>query len=385
MERKYLVPLAVFLLSQTSWPVSFTLSKYKLMGSQLSVFVAGVICLTLATVGPYVLFSRHFKRIDPLLMVWSLFSWTCMIDLGIGLELDGYISNFIGFYFAEGEPYLMTAHGTAINYWDGTFQFGLCIAIIAFYTYKKSHRELALVWVGSILNSMVVLLPGGVAGKHPFKLSILLNTPYLLCPVYAAFKLLHEHPPQARTFLKFKPLWKRPVDLLFAVYFVAASCVAIFSGLAVLGGNASAMKTYLNLYDPYLKDPSNFPKFQTLAYSYMFLAYYLYAIYGLVYPGTHRMTDWSLIHAGAAAQAQVTYIWGSCHHRTQKDLQSPVSGPEALLFWSIHLTLLVVPQLFALWCQKDFEKFGRSYTVARCELIEERLSTPVKAKQRKSD
>ena len=59
-----------------------------------------------------------------------------MIDLGIGLELDGYISNFIGFYFAEGEPYLMTGHGAVINWWDGTFHFILCISIITAYTYR---------------------------------------------------------------------------------------------------------------------------------------------------------------------------------------------------------------------------------------------------------
>ena len=39
-------------------------------------------------------------------------------------------------------------------------------------------------------------------GNHPVKLSIMLNTPYLLCPVYAAFRMLNERPPQARTFLK---------------------------------------------------------------------------------------------------------------------------------------------------------------------------------------
>ena len=67
------------------------------------------------------------------LLVATVFSWTCMIDLGIALELDGYIANFIGYYFAEGEPYLQTAHGTLINYWDGTVHFALYLAIIVLF------------------------------------------------------------------------------------------------------------------------------------------------------------------------------------------------------------------------------------------------------------
>ena len=33
--------------------------------------------------------------------VFSVFAWSCVIDLIIALELDGVIDNFISFYFKE--------------------------------------------------------------------------------------------------------------------------------------------------------------------------------------------------------------------------------------------------------------------------------------------
>ncbi|KAK0057313.1 transmembrane 6 superfamily member 1 [Biomphalaria pfeifferi] len=299
------------------------------MKEQVAVFLAGTIALTLATLVPYILFRNVLKQSDPVVLTVSVFCWSCMIDLGIGLELDGYISNFIGFYFIEGEPYLFTAHGTLINYWDGTVQYGLGLAMIILFCQKRSYRDVGLYWVGSILNSMVVLLPGGVAGKHPFKLSILLNTPYILLPLFSGFKFIHERRSQ-----------KTPIPL------------------AVLNGNAELMKDYTKIYEPYLLDESNFPRFQMLAYGYFFLIYYLSAVYALLYPGQNWMTDWSIIHAGASAQGQFSYIVGSIHHRTPASLRSPTSGFPGLVFWTINLALVLVPHFFMLWCKRNEHMYG---------------------------
>lgn len=74
--------------------------------------------------------------IIPFISVLTVFCWSCMIDLSIGLEIDGFISNFMGFYFAEGEPYLQTAHGAVICYWDGIVHFVLGMVIITQYTQR---------------------------------------------------------------------------------------------------------------------------------------------------------------------------------------------------------------------------------------------------------
>ncbi|GFR86658.1 transmembrane 6 superfamily member 1-like [Elysia marginata] len=74
--------------------------------------------------------------------------------------------------------------------------------MVALFFNRLSYREVGLYWAGSILNSMIVLLPGAVTGDHPVKLSILLSTPSILLPIIAAVKLLHERPPQARSFVR---------------------------------------------------------------------------------------------------------------------------------------------------------------------------------------
>lgn len=65
--------------------------------------------------------------------VFGLFCWTGIVDLFIGLELNGFVSNFMGFYLLEGEPYLNTSHGMFINYWDGTVQYALQLSSIALF------------------------------------------------------------------------------------------------------------------------------------------------------------------------------------------------------------------------------------------------------------
>ena len=46
-----------------------------------------------------------------------------------------------------------------------------------------------------------------------------------------------------------------------------------------------------------------------MAYAYFFVAYYLFSMYGLLCPGQHWMADWSLIHAGAAAQVNYKILF----------------------------------------------------------------------------
>ncbi|BFY97691.1 hypothetical protein BsWGS_00731 [Bradybaena similaris] len=356
----YIVPIAVFLFAQTSWVISFSLSGLDLMKDQFAVLVAGVICLLSLTIGPFFLFRNYFKQVDYLMYVFSVFAWSCMIDLSIGLELDGFISNFMGFYFAEGEPYLMTAHGAAISYWDGIVHFVLYLAMITLYSKRKSYRVVGLYWIGTMLDSMIVLLQGATAGNHPFKPSIMLNIPYAVLPLLAAFKFLHDRPPQVHLSEKVQGSKKHPVDLLFLIFFIGAIFFAVFRCMAVLGGTAETMKEYVKIYEPYLLDPTNFPKFQVITYGYFFFAYYLSAVYGLLCPGQHWMTDWSLIHSGAAAQAQFSYLFASCHHLTPSMFQCPRSGTPALVFWTVNLTLFIVPHLFTWWCLQNTNRFGRS-------------------------
>ncbi|XP_071104310.1 transmembrane 6 superfamily member 1-like [Haliotis cracherodii] len=361
--------LVVILTSLTSLPIAFYLNKTDAMKDQRLVFGAGMLSLLGATVLPALFMRRFFRNIDPLIYACACFSWSSVIDLFIGLELDGYVSGYMGFYFLEGEPYLKTAYGTMINYWDGTAHLALYLAIITLYCTGESYREVGLYWVGSIMNSMIVFLPGNVAGKFGIKWSYLLNVPYLIIPMVAGFKFIKERPLFVRSYLRIPSLLERPVDLLFAVFFMLCSMVAVFRGMAVLGAKSDMMHTYLSDVEPYLNDPNIYPKMQMLVYLYYYLFYYLTAVYGLTCPAQSWMADMALIHAGAAAQAQFVHITSSLHHRTAECYHAAMEGSTGALFWGVNLALLIGPHLFAWQCVRRPDLFGETYTVNTAEPI----------------
>ena len=66
---------------------------------------------------------------------------------------------------------------------------------------------------------------------------------------------------------------------------------------------------------------------------------------------------------------------GACHHRTNMMYHLDSKGFEVKIFYIMNLGLLLVPQLFAIWCCRDVEKFGRSQTVYRYEVEQNGPST----------
>ncbi|XP_076443801.1 transmembrane 6 superfamily member 1-like [Babylonia areolata] len=358
----YVVLAAVFFMSLTSLPVAFLLNRVDFMRDPRFVLIAGGLCLAAAAAVPAFVLRRRYRNVDFVIYVFSMFCWSSFIDLFIGLELDGYVKGFMGFYFVEGEPYLNSSHGTMINYWDGTAHYALQFSGVVLYCMQESYREVGLYWAGSILNSVLVLLPGAVLGNTAVKWSFYLNIPYVALPLYAGFKLIRERPLQARSYRRVPPITRRPVDFMFFIFFILAFSFAVFRGLAILGGSIPLMKTYVTKYEPYLSDPTAFPKVQALVYLFYFSLYYLRVMDGLLNPGQLWMADWAIIHAGASAQSQFSYMTSAIHPRTGAQYQAPRAGLAGGVFWGFNLALLVVPHFFAWRCWKDPDNCGRTYT-----------------------
>jgi hypothetical protein len=59
-----------------------------------------------------------------------LFAFTCMIDLIIALEYNGFISSFMSEYLKMGEPYLHSPWGSAISLFDGIGFYFMYLAFI---------------------------------------------------------------------------------------------------------------------------------------------------------------------------------------------------------------------------------------------------------------
>ena len=107
-------------------------------------------------------------------------------------------------------------------------------------------------------------------------------------------------------------------------------------------------------YEPYLLNTSGFPLVQLLIYVFYFVPYYCAGIIALFFYHQQLsqfswLPDWTMIHAGAAAQAQFSYLCSSLHNPPlfPDASWSPISND----YWSITVTLnvvlAIVPQLLA--------------------------------------
>lgn len=137
------------------------------------------------------------------------------------------------------------------------------------------------------------------------------------------------------------------MDILYILGLLLAASIAIFRALAALGCSEDLFTGYIKNIEPYLDDPVAYPKIQMITYFFHFLPYYFVAIYGLIYPRQEWMSDWALIHAGAAAQAQFAHIGASLHHRTPYILRVPPTKFATRTFWAVNLFLMIFPHLLA--------------------------------------
>ncbi|GAB6018973.1 Transmembrane 6 super member 1 [Chamberlinius hualienensis] len=284
--------------------------------------------------------------------VFSLFATTSVIDFGIGLEQDGYISDFLSEYLRSGEPYLFCPFGAAICYFDGFGMYSLYLYMIYAISNKKSYRAAGLYWSGTLMFSMIVLFLGILFGKFGIFPSSFLNVPYLIIPFVIAWQLLRSSPSSEKVKHSYLPLSKRPLDVCLVVMLLIAAFIAILRGVAVMENNIPLAKYYLEKIEPVLmlNDPSPFIKIQILVYLFYFLPIYVLSIYGLVVPGCSWFTDLTLIHAGAMFEGQFAAIYTALHSAIPNKFMIPDTQEARLIFWLVNIFVLLLPHLLLVRC-----------------------------------
>ncbi|CAG5121221.1 unnamed protein product [Candidula unifasciata] len=349
----------VFLTSLSALPVSYIWDTIAHLKDQRLIFLTSCISFGVVTAVPYFVLRKKVQKVDQFLLCLLLFQ--SVLSLAIAMENDGLIAEFLGYYLREGEPYLKTAHGTMISYWDGIAHYGMYLMMLAAVSWNQSFHDVGLYWAGSFAYSKLVLILAVLIGKEGARLPFLLHFPILaICAVmlmrFLSEKLdescqiqreLNKEGTRKVTTLS---IWKRPFDLTLFVYYGFASCFTLFRFSAAMGSEMALAKWYCEKLEPYLTDPLPYARTQLMVQTFYFVPYNVLSMYSLVRMGQAWVTRWSLVYAGAAAQGQFSFMGSSFHYRTPYIHRLPQTGSARLLFWIFNGLLFAVPQVAAYRC-----------------------------------
>ncbi|KAM5237965.1 transmembrane 6 superfamily member 2 [Ctenodactylus gundi] len=345
----------IAVLSLSALPVSYALNQMSALSHPLWVASMSFLILGLLFMAIYSL-SRCEISHDPLYAVFTVFAFTSVVDLTIALQEDGYVMGFMEFYTREGEPYLRTAHGIFICYWDGTVHYLLYLAMAGAIRKRHRYRNLGLYWLGSFTMSVLVFLVGNVLGKYSSEIrpSFFLAIPCMLVPCWAARRVFRQpqEPPCCTPTMVLeeqgKGILQRPADLALVGYLILAAFFTLFRGLVVLDCSTDTCFVYIYQYEPYLRDPVAYPKVQMLIYMFYVLPFYGLAAYALIFPGCSWLPDWAVVFAGAIGQAQFSHMGASMHVRTPFTYRVPDDAWAG--FFLSNLLYALGPQLLAARC-----------------------------------
>ena len=223
----------------------------------------------------------------------------------------------------------------------------------------RPRRVAGLLWCGSILNSLPVVLLGGATGTHSatLKPSTLLNAPYILAPLLYLHAILPAASPPPKTKARAPLLGRlraaRVVDHGFALFHVAAILLHCFRAAVVLGSLSPACVAYAAAHEPALAataaDAFGPLRVQILEFFFYLAPFHGWALASAYAPPSETLACWATVAAGAYLQALFgCYIPSSAFQWVGfGPLQPATTGA---LFWGVAAALVVLPPAYAARC-----------------------------------
>lgn len=318
------------------------------------------------------MFRRMGYHLSLLGAFFTAVLWSAMIDSFLAAALVGW-TDLGKFYYDHGEEYFKTSWGFAALLWDGTFHYGLQFYVAySVYTHGKPHAIASLLWAGSIINSMPVLLIGAATGSfsETIKPATALNAPYVLVPIMVAKLVLtmdDEYYDPARPKTNKNESNNNGTtssllsygSLVWFNFHIVAITLHIWRAIVVLECNAPAAQQWrdnveiLKSSDGTATSSSTsfgFLRIQLLQYLFYYVPFHAYCLWknASATRPDRTMALWATFVAGAYLQGQSTFLVGAAFDWV--DFGPLVAIPQSNLFWIINVGLLILPAGFAVWC-----------------------------------
>lgn len=295
----------------------------------------------------------------------NVFLCVCCFTAAIDLGIAGYLLNIwkLGsFYILVGEPYFNTAYGIGVLGYDGIVHLVLQ-SIMCYRSLQDNYiGSLALVWGGSIINSMLPLLIGGAATgifSSSVEMSTSLNAPYVLIPVIIVHTLFNES--SSSRIRQGAKLMKSDIQsnlhyIMLSLTHMSLVILLVVRTMSVLKSDATIAKYWLTV-EPVLEqsDGSNVILIDSLQALFWLGPYHLYSIFECYTRATkqHRGClangNWSSLIMGAYLQSSFIRVFMTC---------ATYASP-GIIEYSFHLATLAVNlfvvsvALFHSWSMHD--------------------------------
>lgn len=207
------------------------------------------------------------------------------------------------------------------------------------------YRWYYLFWIGSIVSSLFVLMPGAAVGSysHSLGFAAILNIPFAALPLYF-LKVVSDTP---------RPLdpsrrGSRVLEFMISIFILLLLFIFAIRFTAANGSNLPFAVEWRK-FEPTLTDPSAFFSVTSTVHLYVLGPLFLFLFWSFAFgaPRIHRglCTDIVIFVAGAMAETQFCYVFASVHPDTLAQYRTESS----LFFLLFNLAMIVIPYLIALY------------------------------------